>query len=158
MNAPATAALTADNGAFVDFWNDVLTPKWVRFRALLSGNGKVHSDIAAEAIGFAPGQRVLDIGCGFGETCLEIGAVVGAEGGVLGVDCTGAFIRIAEEERREEGCVDRIGTMNHGRSPSTHDLNREEIESDRDAPEEPPQEDVGEVAGRWPQPAPGEGE
>ena len=35
-----------DNAGFVECWNEILTPKWIRFRHLLSGNGKIHSDIA----------------------------------------------------------------------------------------------------------------
>ena len=37
--------IAADNLGFVECWNEILTPKWIRFRHLLSGNGKIHSDI-----------------------------------------------------------------------------------------------------------------
>ena len=37
--------IAADNVGFVECWNEILTPKWIRFRHLLSGNGKIHSDI-----------------------------------------------------------------------------------------------------------------
>lgn len=98
-------ATALENDGFVRCWNEILTPKWIRFRHLLSGNGQEHSDVAFARGVFEirPGERVLDIGCGFGETCLEIGRRVGASGEVLGLDCTTAFLEVAEEERREAG-------------------------------------------------------
>lgn len=90
-----------DNRGFIECWNEVLTPKWIRFRHLLSGNGKVHSDVANPRFDIRSGNRVLDIGCGFGETSLEIGRIVGPSGEVLGLDCTDAFVEIANRERDE---------------------------------------------------------
>jgi ubiquinone/menaquinone biosynthesis C-methylase UbiE len=92
-----------ENAGFVACWNEVLTPKWIRFRHLLSGNGKIHSDIAMPRFGIRAGQKVLDIACGFGETCLELGRVVGPSGEVLGLDCTEACLEIANRERDEAG-------------------------------------------------------
>lgn len=93
------------NQGFVRCWNEILVPKWVRFRHLLSGNGEEHSRVSFERGIFEahPGERVLDIGCGFGETCLQLGRMVTASGRVLGIDCTGSFLEVAERERREAG-------------------------------------------------------
>lgn len=88
---------------FIACWNDILTPKWIRFRHLLSGNGKIHSDIAFPRFDIRPRSRVVDIGCGFGETCLELGRLVGQEGEVLGLDCTSGFLDIANRERDAAG-------------------------------------------------------
>ena len=96
-------ATAQENEGFVACWNEILTPKWIRFRHLLSGNGKIHSDIALPRFDIRPGQRVLDIGCGFGETCLEIGRLVTSTGEVVGLDCTDAFLEIANRERDESG-------------------------------------------------------
>jgi SAM-dependent methyltransferase len=49
------------------------------------------------------GDKVLDIGCGFGETCLEIGHAVTSSGEVLGLDCTDAFLEVANRERDAAG-------------------------------------------------------
>ena len=97
------ATTAQENEGFIDCWNNVLTPKWVRFRHLLSGNGKRHSDIALPRFDIRPGSKVLDIGCGFGETCLEMGRLVGPAGEVLGLDCTDEFVKIANEERDAAG-------------------------------------------------------
>jgi ubiquinone/menaquinone biosynthesis C-methylase UbiE len=95
--------VAAENLGFVECWNEILTPKWIRFRHILSGNGKLHGDIAMPGFGIRPGARVLDFGCGFGETSLELGRLVGPSGSVLGLDCTSAFLEIAEEERAKAG-------------------------------------------------------
>lgn len=96
-------SIADDNLGFVECWNEILTPKWIRFRHLLSGNGKIHSDISFPDFGIQRGDRVLDIGCGFGETCLEISELVGPEGEVVGIDCTDSFLGIANRERDEAG-------------------------------------------------------
>jgi SAM-dependent methyltransferase len=88
-----------ENLGFVECWNEILTPKWIRFRHLLSGNGKIHSDIAYADFDIRSGDKVLDIGCGFGETALEIGEMVGPTGEVIGIDCTDSFLDIANQER-----------------------------------------------------------
>lgn len=87
------------NDDYISCWNEILVPKWNRFRHLLSGNGAIHSALAYPRFGFRPGERVLDIGCGYGETCLDIGRSVTAEGEVLGLDCTAAFLDVANAER-----------------------------------------------------------
>lgn len=97
--------IAADNLGFVECWKEILTPKWIRFRHLLSGNGKIHSDIAYADFDIRPGDKVLDIGCGFGETALEIGQMVGPTGEVLGIDCTDAFLAIAKQERDAAGAT-----------------------------------------------------
>jgi len=93
----------SSNDDFIGCWNEVLVPKWNKFRHLLSGNGEVHSSMAYEYFGIEPGDKVLDIGCGYGETCLEMGRMVGPRGEVLGLDCTEAFLDIANRERDEAG-------------------------------------------------------
>jgi SAM-dependent methyltransferase len=99
-SSPTFAGPNAD---FIATWNGVLTAKWLRFRHLLSSNGQVHSDVAYPRLGITRGQRVLDVACGFGETSLELTDRVGPLGSVLGIDCTSAFIEIAERERELAG-------------------------------------------------------
>ena len=91
------------NDDFISCWNEILVPKWNTFRHLLSGNGAVHSEMAYDHFEIKPGDKVLDIGCGYGETCIEIGNIVGPEGEVLGLDCTQAFLDIANKERDASG-------------------------------------------------------
>lgn len=92
-----------DNDDFISCWNEILVPKWNRFRHLLSGNGAVHSSMAYEYFQIKPGDKVLDIGCGYGETTIEMGRMVGPGGEVLGLDCTEAFLDVANRERDAAG-------------------------------------------------------
>jgi ubiquinone/menaquinone biosynthesis C-methylase UbiE len=53
---------------------------------------------AWERGGFAPGDRLLDVGCGPGYATLDLARLVGAEGRVTGVDVSARFV--AELRRR----------------------------------------------------------
>jgi ubiquinone/menaquinone biosynthesis C-methylase UbiE len=89
------------NNEFIRCWNEILVPKWNRFRHILSGNGKIHSDTALELLDIRKGDRVLDVGCGYGETSLQFAEKVGPTGTVVGIDCTEAFLKIGRNELEE---------------------------------------------------------
>jgi len=65
-----------------------------RFESMLSPVGNAFLDHA----GFAPGERVIDIGCGAGGTSLAIARRVGPSGSVTGLDISEALV--AESTRR----------------------------------------------------------
>jgi len=58
-----------------------------------------HCDECRQALG----QRVLDVGCGFGDTTQRIAGLVGPEGEAVGVDAAARFIDTAREEAAEAG-------------------------------------------------------
>ena len=45
-----------------------------------------------------PGERALDVGCGFGDTAQQLAELVGPDGSVLGVDASPRFIETARQE------------------------------------------------------------
>jgi SAM-dependent methyltransferase len=53
-----------------------------------------------------PGDRVLDLGCGFGETTLQLGILVGEGGSALGIDVSEPFIEAARKEAESVANVD----------------------------------------------------
>ncbi len=99
-------AVTANEEA-IEAWDGPLYDRFVRFRHLLADGLGVHGDEAMRLVAPAPGERALDIGCGFGDTAQQLAALVGANGSVLGVDAAPRFIQTAREEAAEAG-VDNI--------------------------------------------------
>jgi ubiquinone/menaquinone biosynthesis C-methylase UbiE len=95
--------VTSDNDIVIEAWNTILFQKFCRFRHLLTAGLSAHSDEALRRRPFQPGMRVLDVGCGFGDTTREIGAQVGSRGSAVGVDCARNFIDIATADAREHG-------------------------------------------------------
>ncbi|HEY6985729.1 MAG TPA: methyltransferase domain-containing protein [Rhodanobacteraceae bacterium] len=84
-------------------WNTVLFDKFMRFRHLIVDGLAQHSDAALSRRAHAPGQRVLDIGCGFGDSTLRIARSVGPGGEAVGMDCAGNFIRECELDAKRSG-------------------------------------------------------
>src|SRR6188768_2303204 len=58
--------------------------------------------LVRDALGCAPGQRVIDVGCGPGFYVAELRDVVGPSGRIVGVDTSAAMLAVAA--RRGAGC------------------------------------------------------
>jgi ubiquinone/menaquinone biosynthesis C-methylase UbiE len=54
-------------------------------------------------LGLGPGSSVLDVGCGAGEVCVELGGLVGTEGRVCGVDLSETMVEAARVAARNAG-------------------------------------------------------
>jgi ubiquinone/menaquinone biosynthesis C-methylase UbiE len=91
------------NVEHIAVWNDVLVPKFTRFRRVMVEGLGAHSARALALHPPAPGERVLDVGCGFGETSLELARLVGPRGAVLGVDCCEPFLATARADAAAAG-------------------------------------------------------
>lgn len=92
MNQQTNISAMPDTSPLVSFWNEVLAPKVTMYRHILVGGLSRHSAAIMPGLQIAPGDRVLDVGCGFGDTAVILGNRVGSAGSVLGVDCCEAFI------------------------------------------------------------------
>jgi SAM-dependent methyltransferase len=91
------------NAEAIEAWDGPLFERFVRFRHLLTTGLGVHGEVALEMLDLQPGQRVIDIGCGFGDTTQRIAALVGAEGETVGVDAAPKFVEASEREAAEAG-------------------------------------------------------
>jgi len=85
---------------YVAFWNRVLVPKFSAWRHILAGGLSRHSAKVFPALQLGRGDTVLDAGCGWGDTAIEIARRVGPEGSVLGVDCCEAFLDAGRTDAR----------------------------------------------------------
>jgi SAM-dependent methyltransferase len=102
MDSIATA-----NEEAIGAWDGVLFDRFVQVRDLIIPPLAKVSDKALELYPPPPGGRVLDIGCGFGDTARQIAGLVGPEGHVTGLDSSPRFIEASKQESAEAG-VDNV--------------------------------------------------
>ncbi len=93
----------SEDTAFVQFWNDVLAPKFIRFKHVLVDGLAQHSEAVFPTLPVGVGDRVLDVGCGFGDTAIQLALRVGPKGHVVGVDCCDAFLAHARRDAEARG-------------------------------------------------------
>ena len=56
-------AAAAPRSQYVDFWNAVLVPKFVRWRHILVDGLTLHSAKVFPSLAVKPGDKVIDAGC-----------------------------------------------------------------------------------------------
>lgn len=84
----------------IEFWNGVAADRWVTHQAELDARIAVYGRAAIDALQPAPGERVLDVGCGCGDTVLSLAERVGAGGRVVGLDVSRRMLERARERAR----------------------------------------------------------
>jgi ubiquinone/menaquinone biosynthesis C-methylase UbiE len=94
---------TSANAEAITAWDGPLYDRFVRFRHLMTHGLALHGERALELYPPQPGQRVLDIGCGFGDTTQRIAGLVGASGEAVGVDAASRFVETAQADTAELG-------------------------------------------------------
>jgi SAM-dependent methyltransferase len=97
------ASVAANNEEAVEAWNGVLFDRFVQYRQIVTEGLGAHGEEALRIHPPQPGERVLDIGCGFGDTSQRIAGIVGPAGSVLGFDAAERFIDLAREEAEAAG-------------------------------------------------------
>ena len=92
------ASVIETNDAFTAFWNDVLAAKFERFRNILLDGLSYHSKVPLAKLALPAGAHAVDVGCGWGDTAIELARKVGPTGSVVGLDCCDPFM---EKGRRD---------------------------------------------------------
>ena len=82
----------------IEYWNAVAGPKWVRLSDLINRQIESLGEEVMDRVDIRPGDQVLDIGCGCGQTSRTLAERVGVSGRVLGVDVS--KVMLAEAEAR----------------------------------------------------------
>jgi ubiquinone/menaquinone biosynthesis C-methylase UbiE len=80
---------------YVEFWNDTLAEKFDRFREILMNGLSHHSEKPLKELAMPAGSRILDVGCGWGDTAIALAQKTGPAGYVLGIDCVEQFLEKA---------------------------------------------------------------
>ena len=93
------AQVASANSEAVEAWNGVLFDRFSAFRHIILPGLAAHSDEALRTDPPDPGDRVLDLGCGFGDTTQQLAALVGGDGEATGIDSSDRFIEAAEAEQ-----------------------------------------------------------
>ena len=99
----STAEAPTGTNEFVDFWNEILVPKFVKYRHVLVGGLSHHSAKIFPSLEIKEGDKCVDVGCGFGDTAILISERVGPSGSVLGIDCCEAFLEFGRNEAKAKG-------------------------------------------------------
>lgn len=94
---------TENNDVVVEAWNSVLFDKFTQFKHLLVTGLSSHSDEALARHTHPVGARVLDVGCGFGDSTLRIAQAVGPTGEAVGIDCAQWFINASKAHAKQAG-------------------------------------------------------
>jgi ubiquinone/menaquinone biosynthesis C-methylase UbiE len=92
-----------DNVDATEAWNGPLFDIWVEYRDLVADSLRAHSEAALAANPPPAGGRVLDIGCGLGDTTVRLAELVGPTGHAHGVDVAERMIETAIAETSEAG-------------------------------------------------------
>jgi ubiquinone/menaquinone biosynthesis C-methylase UbiE len=103
VSTSASEQQASANEEAIRAWDGPLYDRFVRFRETVTTGLGSHGEEALRLHPPTLGQRVLDIGCGFGDTTQRIAELVGAGGEVVGVDAASRFIEDAIRETREAG-------------------------------------------------------
>ena len=80
-----------------DYWNGPGGQRWVTHQDLLDRMVRPFGLAALAQLNLRPGERVLDVGCGCGETLIEIAQAVGPGGSVVGVDLSAPMLQRARQ-------------------------------------------------------------
>jgi SAM-dependent methyltransferase len=92
---------TIANTAQHEYWNTVAGPRWVGLGGFVERRMRPVNDLLLTQSAVAPGESVLEIGCGTGAATVPFAEAVGERGRVVGIDISepmlaGARKRIAE--------------------------------------------------------------
>lgn len=99
----AMEQIAATNREAAEAWSGSLFDRFVKYRDLVTAGLGAHGEAAMEAHPPRSGEKVLDLGCGFGDTTQRLAELVGPEGEAVGVDVSEPFIAAAREEAEATG-------------------------------------------------------
>jgi len=98
-----TVRVVEDNVEATEAWNGPLFDVWMEYRDIVAEGLRNHGEAALSANPPPEGARVLDIGCGLGDTTVRLAEIVGTAGHAHGVDVADRMIETAIAEAADAG-------------------------------------------------------
>src|SRR6266478_9682879 len=98
-------SMAADNSEQIAEWNGALGQRWVAMQREIDRIVVPFGDAALRLAAPQPGERVIDIGCGCGDTSIEIARIVGEAGSVLGIDVSRPMLEVARSRGVLANCA-----------------------------------------------------
>src|SRR5689334_16316252 len=96
-------AENVQSAQYVNFWNDILVPKFIKYKHIIVDGLTHHSEAIFPSLPVKEGDRVLDVGCGFGDTAIKLAQRVGPKGNVVGLDCCETFLEYGRKDAARLG-------------------------------------------------------
>ena len=90
--------MSADNSEQIAEWNGATGQQWVEKQREVDAIIVPFGEAALEAAAPQSGERVIDVGCGCGDTSIAIARIVGERGTVLGVDVSRPMLAVARSQ------------------------------------------------------------
>jgi SAM-dependent methyltransferase len=101
-------AAEGPNAQQIQYWNDVAGPRWVKLHDLIDDQIRPLGSLAMDRARVAPGERVLDIGCGCGDSTIELAQRVAPSGTVTGLDISAPMLERARQRASAQGSSARF--------------------------------------------------
>jgi SAM-dependent methyltransferase len=98
-------APTGPNAQQIQYWNDTAGPRWVTLQALIDDQIRPLGRLAMDRGAILPGERVLDVGCGCGDTAIDLARRVAPGGAVTGIDISAPMLELARQRARAQAAA-----------------------------------------------------
>ncbi len=85
----------ADNRQQIAYWNDAAGVTWAKLQHVLDRQVEPLGLEAIRRLAPRPGERILDLGCGCGQTSVELATQVGPSGTVVAIDVSRPMLAVA---------------------------------------------------------------
>lgn len=105
------------NAEQIRYWNETAGLKWVALHELIDAQIRDLGALAVERADVHPGENILDIGCGCGETTIDLAHRVAPYGKVTGIDISGPML---ERARYSAGVRDIANVTFENGDAQTH--------------------------------------
>ena len=94
---PPSSPILSPNSEQMDYWNANAGKIWAQFHEQLDRQLSPLGSEALRALAPRTGERIVDIGCGCGQSSLDLARRVGPRGSVVGIDISSPMLEIARQ-------------------------------------------------------------